>query len=157
MTGWLIGIVGVVVIGVLIDVLMPEGEGNKYVKGVYALIVVLVIISPIAGALKSETDFSKYFDDVFDTDSGFVESVNGDRKEEDEQKIANSLKLRGYENAQVVIFAAASDIYEIDRINVDITLCSQFKSDCENEVIEIVRKAAGNKEVRVYDNKRADG
>ena len=57
MTAWIMSIVGVVVIGVLIDVLTPEGESNKYVKGVYALIVVLVIASPIAKALKSDIDF----------------------------------------------------------------------------------------------------
>lgn len=153
MTGWIMSIVGVVVIGVLIDVLTPEGESNKYIKGVYALIVVLVIASPIAKALKSDIDFSKYFDSAFQTDSTFVDYVNDDRKDEDEQKIANSLKLRGYENAQVVIFERTGNIYGIDRVNVDITLCSQTKEKCEEEIKEIVKKTVNCNEVRVYDNK----
>ncbi len=153
MTGWIMSIVGVVVIGVLIDVLTPEGESNKYIKGVYALIVVLVIASPIAKALKSDIDFSKYFDSAFQTDSTFVDYVNDDRKDEDEQKIANSLKLRGYENAQVVIFERTGNIYGIDRVNVDITLCSHTKEECEEEIKEIVKKTVNCNEVRVYDNK----
>lgn len=153
MTGWIMSIVGVVVIGVLIDVLTPEGESNKYIKGVYALIVVLVIASPIAKALKSDIDFSKYFDSAFQTDSIFVDYVNDDRKDDDEQKIANSLKLRGYENAQVVIFERTGNIYGIDRVNVDITLCSQTKEKCEEEIKEIVKKTVNCNEVRVYDNK----
>lgn len=153
MTGWIMSIVGVVVIGVLIDVLTPEGESNKYIKGVYALIVVLVIASPIAKALKSDIDFSKYFDSAFQTDSTFVDYVNDDRKDEDEQKIANSLKLRGYENAQVVIFERTGNIYGIDRVNVDITLCSQTKEKFEEEIKEIVKKTVNCNEVRVYDNK----
>lgn len=153
MTAWIMSIVGVVVIGVLIDVLTPEGESNKYVKGVYALIVVLVIASPIAKALKSEIDFSKYFDDVIVTDNAFVDGVNGDRKDADEQKITNCLKLRGYENASVVIFQTTGNIYGIDRVNVDITLCSQTKEDCEEEIISLVEAAVGCDEVRVYDNK----
>lgn len=153
MTGWIMSIVGVVVIGVLIDVLTPEGESNKYIKGVYALIVVLVIASPIAKALKSDIDFSKYFDSAFQTDSTFVDYVNDDRKDEAEQKIANSLKLRGYENAQVVIFERTGNIYGIDRVNVDITLCSQTKEKCEEEIKEIVKKTVNCNELRVYDNK----
>lgn len=153
MTGWIMSIVGVVVIGVLIDVLTPEGESNKYIKGVYALIVVLVIASPIAKALKSDIDFSKYFDSAFQTDSAFIDHVNDDRKDEDEQKIANSLKLRGYENAQVVIFERTGNIYGIDRVNVDITLCSQTKEKFEEEIKEIVKKTVNCNEVRVYDNK----
>lgn len=153
MTAWIMSIVGVVVIGVLIDVLTPEGESNKYVKGVYALIVVLVIASPIAKALKSEIDFSKYFDEVVETDTAFVDGVNGDRKDADEQKITNCLKLRGYENASVVIFRTAGNIYGIDRVNVDVTMCSQTKEDCEEEIISLVRATVDCDEVRVYDNK----
>ncbi len=153
MTAWIMSIVGVVVIGVLIDVLTPEGDSNKYVKGVYALIVVLVIASPIVKALRSETDFSKYFEDSFQTDSAFVDYVNGDRKDSDEEKIANSLKIRGYENATVVIFTSTSDIYEIDRVNVDITLCIQTKEECEQDVIKLVMSVTDCNEVRVYDNK----
>lgn len=153
MTGWILGIVGVVVVGVLIDVLMPEGESNKYVKGVYALIVVLVIASPVVKFLKSDVDFSKYFDSAFETDSAFVESVNDDRKQADEDKIANTLKLRGYENAQVVIFREASDIYRIDRVNVDITLCAQSKDECGDDIEKIVKNAVDCDEVRIYDNK----
>lgn len=153
MTGWIMSIVGIVVIGVLIDVLMPEGESNKYVKGVYALIVVLVIASPIAKALKSETDFSKYFEEGFTVDSAFVEGISDDRKQADEQKIANSLKIRGYENVKVVIFTSTSNIYEIDRVNVDITLSEQTKEKSESEIIEIVKSAVNCDDVRVYDNK----
>lgn len=153
MTAWIMSIVGIVVIGVLIDVLTPEGESNKYVKGVYALIVVLVIASPITKAFKSEIDFSKYFDDVIETDTAFIDGVNGDRKDADEQKITNCLKLRGYESATVVIFRTAGNIYGIDRVNVDITLCSQTKEDCEDEIISLIKAAVGCDEVRVYDNK----
>lgn len=153
MTGWIMSIVGVVVVGVLIDVLTPEGESNKYVKGVYALIVVLVIASPIAKALRSDVDFSEYFDVTFETDASFIDGVNDDRKESDEQKITRSLNIRGYEGAQVVIFASASNIYGIDRVNVDITLTDKTKDDCEEEIISIVKSAVGCDDVRVYDNK----
>lgn len=153
MTGWIMSIVGVVVVGVLIDVLTPEGESNKYVKGVYALIVVLVIASPIAKALRSDVDFSEYFDVTFETDDTFIDGVNDDRKESDEQKITRSLNIRGYEGAQVVIFASASNIYGIDRVNVDITLTDKTKDDCEEEIISIVKSAVGCDDVRVYDNK----
>ena len=47
MSGWLIGIVGVVSLGVLIEVLLPEGENSKYIRGIFSIIVIFVIISPL--------------------------------------------------------------------------------------------------------------
>ena len=54
MSGWLIGIVGVVSLGVLIEVLLPEGENSKYIRGIFSIIVIFVIISPLPKLAKGD-------------------------------------------------------------------------------------------------------
>ena len=42
MNAWLLSIVGVVSLGVLLEILLADGETAKYIKGVFALAVVLI-------------------------------------------------------------------------------------------------------------------
>lgn len=44
---WLLSVVGIVILGVLIDIILPEGNINKYIKAVFAFVIILVIISPL--------------------------------------------------------------------------------------------------------------
>lgn len=59
MSAWLLSIVGVVSLGVLIEIIMPEGEHSKYIKGIFSLIVVFVIVSPFP-KLFSEGEFTGF-------------------------------------------------------------------------------------------------
>ncbi len=47
MSAWLLKIIGVVFLGVMVDILYPNGTTNKFCKGIFSLITLLVIISPI--------------------------------------------------------------------------------------------------------------
>lgn len=44
---WLLSIVGVVVLGVLIELVLSESGTSKFVKSIYAMVVLFVIISPL--------------------------------------------------------------------------------------------------------------
>lgn len=65
MKEWILSVVGVIALGVLVDILLPEGKIAKYVKGAFSLLVVLVISSIlpiIANAnLTIDIDSSDYF------------------------------------------------------------------------------------------------
>lgn len=47
MSGWIMGIVGVIALATLADILLPEGETAKYIKGFLAVFVVAAIVAPI--------------------------------------------------------------------------------------------------------------
>lgn len=156
MTSWIAGIVGIVVVGVLIDILLPEGDSNKYIKGIYALIVVFIVISPIAKLANGDINIDNIIqnDDTYcEIDDTFVQSVNNDRKNQDIQKITNSLKISGFSQAKVSIFLSTSNIYMIDRVNIDITDCTQNSADCAQKIIDIVNKCVNCEEVKIYDYK----
>lgn len=156
MTSWIAGIVGIVVVGVLIDILLPEGDSNKYIKGIYALIVVFIVISPIAKLANGDINIDNIIqnDDTYcEIDDTFVQSVNNDRKNQDIQKITNSLKINGFSQAKVSIFLSTSNIYMIDRVNIDITDCTQNSADCAQKIIDIVNKCVNCEEVKIYDYK----
>ena len=68
MAEWLMSVVGIVAAGVLLEIILPPGDTAKYAKGAYALIVVLVLASPIANVLSQfktiEGDATAVVDDM---------------------------------------------------------------------------------------------
>lgn len=53
MTAWLLSIVGVVFLGVMIDVIAPTGKMNGIIKTMFAIILIYVVMTPIIKLLKS--------------------------------------------------------------------------------------------------------
>ncbi len=51
--GWILSILGVAVIGAVIDLILPSGRMNKFVKSVFAAVTVLIIILPLPHLLKN--------------------------------------------------------------------------------------------------------
>lgn len=47
MTSWLLSIVGVVFLGVMIDVIAPSGKTNSIIKTMFAIMLIYVVLSPI--------------------------------------------------------------------------------------------------------------
>lgn len=93
MNEWILSVVGVIALGVLVDILLPEGKIAKYVKGAFSLLVVLVISSIlpiIANAnLEIDIDSSDYF---------AVGSANASQSfEYIEEAVEQELKKKGCE------------------------------------------------------------
>lgn len=60
-SGWLVSILSVVIVGVLVDLMLPNGKLNGFIQAVFGFLCVVVIISPIPKLLNKEISF----DDVF--------------------------------------------------------------------------------------------
>ncbi len=58
MKGWIISIVGVICLGILLEIVLPEGKTAKYVRGAFSLLVVFSIAAPLPGLIKGGAGFS---------------------------------------------------------------------------------------------------
>ncbi|MBQ2714260.1 MAG: stage III sporulation protein AF [Clostridia bacterium] len=95
---WILKIIGIGAIGVLLDVLMPEGDTNKYIKSVFALITVFVVVSPLPKLFGAKLEF----DDLFfnqnlsvSVDEGFLDYVY-EQKYEDKEDLLEKRILGKY-------------------------------------------------------------
>ena len=64
MTGYILSILGIVVAGVFIDIVIPSGTISKYIKGMYSIFVVAVLLSPIMKLMTKTHDFTIKFNNV---------------------------------------------------------------------------------------------
>lgn len=135
MGAWLLKITGVIALSTLSSLLIPNGQTKKYVKGIFALITLFVLVSPLPKLLKS--DFSG-FPNAFDTaseleiDEAFLYGVATNAYKTQERNIEKFLKEKGIE-AKVKFVVKSETSSEIDYVNV-ILSDKSFERDKLNSI-----------------------
>lgn len=52
MTAWLLSIVGIVFLGVMVDIISPSGKTNAFIKSIFAIFLIYVVVSPVVKYIK---------------------------------------------------------------------------------------------------------
>ena len=123
MTSYVLSIVGIAFLGVLVDVIMPDGEMNKYVKGVFAIIAMCVIISPLPKLFGGEIDLtsSLYDSKASSVDVDFLIATQKQMEKELEISLKNRLKDEGFYEIEVDILTEMSNYnFQIKKVVIDI-------------------------------------
>lgn len=123
MTGYLLSLLGVIMLGVLIDIILPSGTISKYISGIFAIVVMFVMISPVLTFIKSDYKLSDYFttSDIQINDK-LLYSINNSKLNAVSEDIEKQLLDNGYSNVKLDIqFKVVADNVEITQVLVDLT------------------------------------
>ena len=135
MGAWLLKITGVIALSTLSSLLIPNGQTKKYVKGIFALITLFVLVSPLPKLLKSDfSGFPNAFDTVseLEIDETFLYGVATNAYKTQERNIEKFLKEKGIE-AKVEFVVKSETSSEIDYVNV-ILSDKSFERDKSNSI-----------------------
>lgn len=131
MKEWILSIVGTIALGVLVDILLPEGKIAKYVKGAFSLLVVLVISSivPIIANMDIQLDIDN--GDVF-----AVESADTSKSQmRFEDKVQEELAMCGCECSVQIkwenTLAVSASVY-VTKSQIDGAKIVQITAECLN-------------------------
>ncbi len=104
MTVWLVSIVGIVALTLLVDIIVPQGESNKYIKGVLAAVATLVLVQPIPAVLNGSIDIEQYFqgEETF-LDEELARNLENIKSSQIETSVVNLLESKGVGNALVTV------------------------------------------------------
>ena len=103
-SGWILSIAGIICISVIIELLLPNGQMNRYIKGVLSFLVILIVIMPIPKLLNKDFDFSNIFNnEIYEIDSDYLYQVNIDKMNGIKETIENKVEERGYKNVSVYL------------------------------------------------------
>lgn len=120
---WLLSIVGVILITVMVEIIIPEGQMNKYVKGVLSIITVFVIVLPLPHLSVDKLDFGKFFNSSVDVDNSFIENLNRQKVIEYENIIETTLTQNGFGGTSVEVVGELTEPnMKISGINVNLSL-----------------------------------
>ena len=109
MTQFVFGIVGIVFLGIMLDILYPNGKTNGFCKSIFAIVSLFVILKPIFNISNINLDFD------YEVDETFVDSVNDSRIDALEYRIICELSNKGYSEIDVEI----DGFYENNKIVIE--------------------------------------
>lgn len=142
MSGWLLNIIGIIFVGVLFEIILPDGKTNNFIKHVFTIFLLFTIISPISNFINNNFTLNT---DVDVVDENFIYVTNLNKISELEKTITNNLEKVGIKNVSVIL---NSNIFETDLIinsvYVDVTNKklenNVSESEYKNEIKKIILK-----------------
>lgn len=151
MKAWVLSLVGIVFIGVLLDVILPDGKTNNFIKHIFSIFILFVIISPL-GNLVIKGNWFNTGQEVVDTN--FIYENNLNKVNALEKDIAANLETCGISNCSVIISADIfSESLQINQVYVDITNAKYSDvSNVKDKIVAVVTKLinVSNNEVIIY-------
>lgn len=127
MTAWLASIVGVVVVGVVVELVTQGRRMENFVRSIYSFVVLFVIVSPLPKLLQTDWDTLQMENLV---DAELVENLSQSSKQ---VQVSQILRNMGYENALVTL--------------VDDTVYVNLGLSLETEKLQELQKTLGEEVV----------
>lgn len=120
MKTWILNLVGISLLGVLIEILLPKGNTNKYIKGVLSLVLVYVIISPMISLFSGNKvgNINSFVNDDIVVDTSFIDEINISSNELEENNIQRILDNEGIKNIKVNIISNTFSQNKIEFVKV---------------------------------------
>ncbi len=124
LSGWVLSVAGMVVLTAIVDVVLPQGNMGKIIKGVFSFVCVLVIAMPLPSLLKGKFVFKDFYDDTALTTQSHVISntIYEMRREQLFNEIETALERKGVTNCDVEICSINEDSFvkvNLIKINLD--------------------------------------
>ena len=146
-SSWLLSIACVVLLSVLAEFILPEGQINKYIKVVFSFVILLVIILPLPKIMKKGVDLSTLLDQNIGVQENFLEQINLDKLNIISDEISEKIKASGLENVKISInaniFSKELEIYGIYADLRDIKYADYFEnkniSSAKNCILKIIK------------------
>lgn len=102
MSGYILSILGIVIVGVLVDIVVPSGTINKYIKSIYAIFVLAVILSPLIKFLSNTHDINVNITG-YEINEDLMNYINTNKIKSLETNIENKLKDEGFDGIDIKI------------------------------------------------------
>ena len=147
MAGWILSVVGTVLTVTLAEVMLPEGQTAKFIKGVISLAIIYVVIAPIPALLSSKIDINSFFDfssSSYESDASFIGIIKEDKQSALTEEINAAFAERGLTASSIRIFLD-------DSYNVRQVFLTTSKSD-KDEAYRLTMISLGVKEEKIVVN-----
>ncbi|MBR4745754.1 MAG: hypothetical protein IK070_03510 [Clostridia bacterium] len=100
MKAWIFSVCGIVFLGLMVDVISPNGKTNTFIKSIFSLIFLFVLASPLVKIVNTKINFSEY---SWNMDSDYMEVLKNQKIASLEQGMIAKLQESGYSNVGVKI------------------------------------------------------
>lgn len=122
---WVVTIAGVVILVNVCEILMPDGEMNKYIKGTLSIICMFVLISPLPELMKTEINISDIIfgeNSTVNIDYSFLDYVNRNKADALSKELETKFEKEGFNKVEVGIVPVNNSAdFVIDSVVLNLT------------------------------------
>lgn len=135
-SSWAQGIIISVIIGTIIEIILPEGNSKKYIKTVIGLFILFTIVTPVINKFTNKSFNIESFTNVDNySQTKEVISMNLEEKNNFNIKqmyetnlkidIKNKIKSKGFKTKDIILKISDDGEYRIE--NIEITILEEIK------------------------------
>lgn len=136
MSSWAEQLIVAVVLGTIIEMILPSGNNKKYIKAVIGVYILFTIISPILGKFTSidfnKIDYEKFFNEL-DTKQAMSQNLASNNNQTVEEIYLNNLK-------QDIKMKLKEKEYIVEKIAINIELEEQNYGKINNIWLTMYKK-----------------
>ena len=104
MKDWIISVITVVLITSIICLILPQGKMGKYVKNIFSILTMLVIIKPIISLKEKDFNFEQAISaNNIVLQHDYIEYINNKRIDEYKENCLKIIENKGVKNSMVSI------------------------------------------------------
>ena len=153
-SSWILSIAGIICLSVLLELVLPDGQLNKYVKNIFSFVIIWVVIFPIPSLLKNVTiDQNIFVQEEILLQEDYLNKIENEKKENLKVCIENEFVKNGYngvlistkpnkKNDQIAMFVDLSNLVISDeKVNKNIL-------EIKEDIKIIIKNYFGNIEVK---------
>lgn len=143
MAGYILSILGITMAGVMLDIIIPSGNTSKYIKSLFGIFVLAVIISPVVKFLNNNHDFKLEYID-YEVNQTLLNYINNQKIIALSENIEGELENNGFNNIDIKINYSTEDnilIYNSCEINLKNLVIVEDKQHINKYefIIEVVK------------------
>lgn len=139
-------IIGVCILSVVVDLIVPSGKMSSSIKSVFSYIVILVVLAPLPNLIKGNFSLDGLFSNVdMEIQDEYIYNINQSKLDKWTITIENELEITGITGAIVSISANIFEYdMQIDAVYVDLynaVISSNLANkNIQTEVVSVVLK-----------------
>lgn len=136
LSGWVMSIVGMVVLSVVGDIILPSGKISKTIKGVFAFITVLVIASPLPKFFNGDFEIfsSLVGNGEYSLDGNISQTIYDMRVKQAYSQVGTALETLGVFNTEITIVSENNDTFPLIE-KIIINLDNAVINETEDNII----------------------
>ena len=152
MSGWLLSIAGIVIVGALVDVLLTDSPMSRFIRGIFGFFVLLVIVAPLPGLID---DGIKAVSGDIQLNTELLQTINAQTANAFQRNTESALSAAGFRNVIVTIEHDPNAMgFVITRVFVnafDVVLTNNVQAiNIKAEIIRIVMAVCNVDQGRIF-------
>lgn len=138
MSGYILTILGIVLAGILIDIIVPTGKINKYIKSIFAIFVVAVILMPVVKFIAKSDEITINYTD-YEIEQNLMDYIFSSRVTAYENEIIEVLENNGLSNIDIKInYSINSNELSLNSCEVNLKNMTSSNIEMHNNRCEFI-------------------